>query len=423
MPGGKKRTLSHYLATRTPDRIVSRHAPGHNGSYIHLMAPGRGRTRAMLETSYTRPVPTHRRSPLSPLRIQRQSLDGIAHEAERRGRQLRVFRAAVLMLLMIAVGTAGFSLLTRGAHSLIDCFYMTVITISTVGFGEAIPIQGYPDRQLYTAVLVIFGGGSLVYFLSAFTAMVVEGDVFFTLWRRRMGKRLEQLTDHVIVAGVGRNGGYVVEELVDAGTPTLAIDNNPAHIDDVLTKHPQCLVIVGDAIDEATLAAAGLDRARALVAVLPDDRDNLLLVLTARQLCKEVHIVAKCEDERNLEKLERVGASRVVSPTKMGGHRMASEVLRPHLVRLTESMYRGEGQHIIQSVRLVQGSEFEGQTVRAFVLEDTSGCNLLGLREPEDDIVRYHPGLDKVLVAGSEVTAVGTPQQLASLRQALGHRE
>jgi len=357
---------------------------------------------------------------LNPLGVQRESLDSIAREADRRARRLRVIRATMLVGVILIGGTEGFRLLTGDAYSLIDCFYMTVITISTVGFNEVIPITGFPDRQLYTGMLIIFGGGSLIYFLSAFTAMVIEGDVFFTFWSRRMGKRLEHLHDHVIVAGVGRNGGHVIDELMQAGTPTLAIDTDATRIDDVLTHHPHCLVMVADALDEATLLAAHVERAKALVATLPDDRDNLFLALTARQIAPDLRIVAKVEDERNVEKLERVGVSQSVSPTMMGGHRMAAEVLRPEFVRLTEAIVRPDDVYNIAVVDIGVESEYVGRTLKEFQLEDVSGCTIMGMRGHKDREVRYHPDTNGRLEAGGSLVAVGTSEQLRLLRQDLG---
>ena len=161
---------------------------------------------------------------------------GVGDEAERRGRIWRVYRALGLVGAVFTLGTAGFYILTEGEYSLLECLYMTVITLSTVGFGEVIPIRGSTVMMTYTIFLTLFGMGTVLFFLTAVTAMVVEGDLLYRVWRRRMGQIIDELNGHVLVTGAGRSGIHALRELLSAKTPVVVIERDPERMEHILAE-------------------------------------------------------------------------------------------------------------------------------------------------------------------------------------------
>ncbi|MBR56657.1 MAG: hypothetical protein CMH54_01220, partial [Myxococcales bacterium] len=227
---------------------------------------------------------------MSPLR-------GKAAEAERKARQGRVTRAALLVCMVLLTGTYGYYELTNYTVSLLDCLYATILTVSTVGFQEVIPIRESDALTWFTIALIFFGGGSLLYFVTSITAMVIEGDLLYRFWRRRMLRTIENLNHHIVVCGAGRSGMHTIRELRSEGTPIVVIDVDPGRIEIVLQEFGEIMPhLVGDALEEQVLRAAGIDRADGLIAALHDDRDNLYLSLSARQLNPDLRIVAKVDE-------------------------------------------------------------------------------------------------------------------------------
>ena len=187
----------------------------------------------------------------------------IASTAEEAERRIRLLKALLMVLVVLGIGTAGYYGLTGGVHTLSKCFYMTVITVSTVGYGEVIPVTDSEALQLFTAVLILLGGGAIVYFLSSFTAIVIEGDLAQSLWRRRMEKKLSEISDHVVVAGMTMTGMNVVRDLVSNGVSVVAIDPDPERINRILVDvGEKVLVLPGDPLQESVLASVSLPSAR-----------------------------------------------------------------------------------------------------------------------------------------------------------------
>lgn len=337
-----------------------------------------------------------------------------------RERTVRVFRAGVLVILVLVLGTVGFGVLTQGSHSIFDCFYMTVITVSTVGYHEVIPIGQSMPLQLFTVVLILFGGGSILYFLSSFTAMVIEGDLAFGFWRRQMERRLGSVREHVIVAGAGRSGVHVLRELVRAGVPVVAVDTSAERIDALLGEFGEALiVVVGDALEESVLRTAGLERAKGVIACLHDDRDNLFLCLTARQLGHRARIVAKVDDPQTAEKFRKVGVDAVVSPGMLGGRRLVSEMITPEMSSFADALMAPTEQLKLAELTVGANAPMAGRTISEARGATERNCAIIGLRPRGASAFVYQPPSSDRLDPGSTLIVLAEHQDLGRLERLL----
>jgi voltage-gated potassium channel len=336
-------------------------------------------------------------------------------------RRLRVVRAAILVAGVLVVGSLGFYFLTDREHSFLECVYMTVITVTTVGYEEVVPVRESQTLTLFTLGVMLVGVGAVLYLLTAVAAMVVEGDLQQRLWRRRMEKRIENLRDHIIVVGIGRCGSQVIRELFNAGVPFVAVDIEPTRLELLVQDlHMECPVTVGDAMEDTILRAAGIERARGLVATLHDDRDNLFLCLTARHLNPRLRLVAKADERSSFAKFEKVGVNAIVSPPVMGGRHIASEMLRPDVASFVDGLLRvTESAPALSELRVDDAAPAAGKTLGEANLRARTNCLILGIRDDRESFYQYNPGPDVILAPGASVIALGDPVALESLRNLL----
>jgi voltage-gated potassium channel len=250
----------------------------------------------------------------------------------------RIIVAAGVLTFVIIAGTTSYHEVGAGRWSYFDCFYMTVITLSTVGFGETLPgMGGVHEARLITLALIVAGSGTLLYFISNLTALIVEGDLQGLLRRRRMERAIEHLQNHVIVCGIGTTGRHIVRELSTAGTRFVVVDTNRERIEEMVEHMDgELLYILGDATDDAVMERAGITQCHGIIAALSDDRSNLFVTISARALNKTARIVAKAVEASTERKLYRAGADSVVSPNYIGGMRLANEMIRPKTVEFLD---------------------------------------------------------------------------------------
>jgi len=253
-----------------------------------------------------------------------------------------LFYALLALLMVMLVGTVGYSLLGGPQYTWVDCFYMTFITISTIGFTEAVDVSHYQYGKLFTVFIGITGIGILGYVISTITAFILESDLNIVWRRKKMQQKIAKLNDHFIVCGAGRVGSNVVHELELTGRPCVIIEPVMASIQKYLESHPGQLYLHGDATDDAMLMAAGLMRARGVFAVAHDDNDNLVISLSVKQLNSNLRVVARCHDLKNADKVRRAGADEIVSPDFTGGLRLVSAMLRPQVVNFLDDMLKSD---------------------------------------------------------------------------------
>lgn len=320
----------------------------------------------------------------------------------------RVRRAVALLGATLVVGTVGYRVL---GLSLLDAAYQAVTTIATVGFREVEPFGR--AEKLFTIVLVLVGVGAALYAFSTVLEAVVEGRISRSVGRRRMQHRIDSMRDHVIICGWGRVGQAVAAYLVGNGRQVVVIDRDG----DRLTGIEHCYV-VGDANEDAVLRAAGLDRAKALVAALTTDADNLFVTLSARSLRKDLFIVARARHVDTQSKLLQAGADRVVNPQHIGGSRMAAFATQPHVVEFLDVvMHDGSLEFRLEEVAVPPGSPLAGQTLRESQIRDRTGALVLALRDTDGTFLT-NPEPGTRLEAGQVMIAIGTDDQLDALEAA-----
>ena len=249
---------------------------------------------------------------------------------------------ATALAVVLAAGTFGYRMIGDTQATWLDCFYMTFITIATIGFGEVIDLSQSQTGRAFTIVIATFGIGVYSYALSKTTAFLIEGEFNLALRRRSMLKRIDQLQGHYIVCGIGRIGTNVAHELAATGREFVVIDTSQAPIDAFRERNPETHWLHGDAAEDELLQSAGIAHAAGVFAVVGDDSKNLVIALSARQLNPKVRVVARCHDIGFTEKIRKVGADAIVSPDFTGGLRMASAMIRPQVVTFLDEMLRSE---------------------------------------------------------------------------------
>ncbi len=328
----------------------------------------------------------------------------------------RLLAPLVALSATIVAGTLGFWALGRGRFGLFECAYMTVTTVSTVGFGEVLPVGEIPGGRPFTMGLVLLGTFCLWWFMASVTAFLVGGELLGLGWRRRMASQLERMRDHVVVCGAGSTGIHVIRELAQLGTPFVVVDRNEAIAHEVVRAHGGAAV-VGDATHDEILEQAGVARARGIISALTDDKDNLYVTVTARALNPTLRIVAKAIDVKAEPKLRRAGADSVVSPNAMGGLRMVSEMLRPEVTTFLDTMLRDKEHPLrIAEIPVPALSPWVGRPLAELGL-GARGLLLLASRASaaEGGRFAYSPTDDTLVTGGSVLIVLGRPDDVGAL--------
>jgi len=333
----------------------------------------------------------------------------------------RLVIAGVAVLVLLVVGTFGYSLIDTGPHPILDSLYMTVITLTTVGYGEIVPLAQHPGGRIFTMVLLVFGAGVLVYFASTVTAFIVEGQLHQVFWRKRMQKAIADLKEHYIVCGDRAVAGHVIEELLRVGRAVVAVVPAGSAPPVLAPGVGEPLWVEGDPADEDVLRAAGIMRAAGVVSAMESDRENILVTLASRQTNPILRIVSMLADAKNELKLRRAGADAVVRPFVTGGLRMASEMIRPSVVTFLDQMLRDRDQNLrIDEIGLGAGSAAVGKTVEALAINQQPGALLVALVEPDGHTYRFKPEPSTPLAEGATLIVMGGPEALGVLRKKWG---
>ncbi len=319
-------------------------------------------------------------------------------------RILRRFYVAVIILVVATVlGTLGFHYGADPAPHWSDSLYMTLITISTVGYGEVVPVDT-PAERIFTGLLSIAGFGVLTFMFTSLTVFFLESDLDYTLRRRRMERKIRKLRDHYIVCGFGRVGRNVATELRLTHRQFVVIDTQEAQLTSQVEHFPELLWLAGDASDDDQLLAADIDDALGVFAVTGDDSRNLMIALTAKHLNPNVRVVARCHEVRNMPKLRKAGADAIVSPDFTGGMRIASQMVRPHVVSFLDQMLRSEQRLRLEEVPVPETS---GGCSLADIGRRGEGYVVVAVREAEDWV--FNPPDEFRLQAGQVLIAMVSP--------------
>lgn len=323
----------------------------------------------------------------------------------------RARRGLELFLGVLVIGTCGYSAI---GLSPFDALYQTAITVTTVGYGEVgahVPEVDIVHYRLFTLVLVLLGAGSAIYTISMVIETVVEYNADDGFRRRRMRRTINDMQDHVIIAGWGRVGRAIADYVRRHDTDVVVIDLAPK------TAPGDPPIVVGDANEDDVLREAGIERAAVLIAALNSDAENLSLTLTARSLRDDIFLVARTSAQHNERKFFQAGANRVVNPHQIGGSRMAALALQPNVAEfLDEVLDDPEHDVAIHEIRVFEGSDLEGRTVDEATRGDGRPV-LIAVRRPHGRYVA-NPPAELVLGTADVLIALGSEKQLASLRDA-----
>lgn len=320
----------------------------------------------------------------------------------------RVKIAFCLFALLMIGGTIGFTILED--WSLLDSLYMTIITLSTVGFGEIRPLS--PAGRLFTALLILLGVGTLAYAATRMIEALLEQRLLH--WRR-MQMEIKRIRDHVIVCGYGRMGQTVCAQLISRSVPLVVVERDRAVAEQL--DRQGILHLIGDATDDSVLLAAGLPRAKALAAVLPHDADSLFVTLTARSLSPEITIVARASNVKNEPKMVAAGANRVLNPYRSGGRQMARQLLQPAVTEFFDVLAGGtESGLSLEEIELQPESSLVGVTLRDAPIRREMDIIIVGVRRADRDLV-FNPPPDLAPQAGDVLLALGRNENLRKLEQ------
>lgn len=318
--------------------------------------------------------------------------------------------AIILLVLLIGIGVVGFKILTNA--NWIDALYMTVITITTVGFKEVSPLD--QDAKLFTILLILASVIIVGFAIKVITEYIITRNDVEELKQKRMQKTIDAMADHIIICGFGRNGKQAAKKLLAHKKSFVVIEKEK----ECVKKHIGLKIpfIVGNANEDDVLMRAGLDRANTLISALPSDSDNLFVVLSARQVNKDLHIISRASRESSYSKLKLAGANNVILPDMIGGDHMASLVVVPDLVEFIDNLaIVGESSINIEEIdveKLYETSKIK--TISDLELRKKTGCNVIGYKSPEGDYI-INPDANQLLVAGSMIIVLGRPEQINKL--------
>jgi len=307
--------------------------------------------------------------------------------------------------VITAMGTLGYHYIGRPSATWIDSFYMTFITIATIGFGETVDLSAHPMGRLFTVFIAIIGIGTLSYLFSTLVALLIDSDLNAELRKKRMEKQIAQMKGHYIVCGIGRVGSNVAHELAKTRRSLVVIERDRAVLDTWLEHHPHALYLHDDAADDDALHRAGLSNATGVFAVTGDDSHNLMVALSVKLLSPKVRVVVRLHDIRNTNKARRAGADEIVSPDFTGGMRIASAMVRPHVVNFMDQMlHSDEGQRVEQ---VVVPDGFDSKPL-AELVPKSKDYLLMALHEHGNWV--FNPSDDHMVNAGTALVLMTSPE-------------
>jgi voltage-gated potassium channel len=316
----------------------------------------------------------------------------------------KLFQVLSLVLLITAFGTIGYMVVE--GWNFLDSLYMTVITISTTGYREVHDLSS--KGMIFTIVLTVVGVGTALIAFTTGARFILEGELRQIVGRKKLERKIKELKDHYIICGYGRMGNIIAKELKEEGVQFIVVEKDPA----ALEEKKDVLVVMGDATRDHTLKEAGIDKACGLISVLPNDAENLFVVLSARGLNPNILIVARAMEEGSEQKLLRAGASKVVSPYLIGGLRMAHTVLKPTVVDFIEFTTKSGNIGLqMQEVTVQEGSILIGRSLEACTVGDDWGVIIVAIKQTTGE-TRFNPTHQSVIKAGDILIVLGEISKL-----------
>ncbi len=324
--------------------------------------------------------------------------------------RVKIYTAISLLVIMLFTGVLGFRFMSD--YSWVDAFYMTVITITTVGFGEVEPLDN--QAKIFTIFLILASVVILGYAITVITEYILSKNNIEELKQKKMQKKIDGFSDHIIICGYGRNGKQAAIKLLAYNKPFVIIEKDQEVMDKF--QSDDIPFVFGNANEDETLFQAGIERASTLICALPNDADNLFVVLSARQINASLTIISRASQETSYQKLKLAGANNVILPDRIGGDHMASLVVVPDLIEFIDNLsIVGKSNINIEEIsieKLYNTSEIK--TIKDLDLRRKTGCTVIGFKDGEGDYV-VNPEADQRLVPASKIIVLGRPEQIRKL--------
>jgi voltage-gated potassium channel len=324
------------------------------------------------------------------------------------GSRARLVYSLAALASVVAFGTVGFRLVE--GWPLLDSLYMVVMTVTTVGYETPAPLSH--GGRVFAIVFMVVGVGTVGFLLSTAVQALVRSEILAAYGERRRHRSMSKLRDHYIICGAGRVGTRIVREMRRAGVAFVVVESNALLAAELAL--PDARVLVRDATLDETLVEAGVERARGLAACLPDDADNLYVVLTARTLNPRLHIVARAVEESAEPKLVRAGANRVIAPTIIGSHRMAQALLKPAVADFVDSITAENLDLAFEQVEIAPGSTLAGLKLKDTTIRSALDIVVAAIRRKNGEMV-FNPSGDTQIREGDLLIGIGRAESLAEL--------
>ncbi len=322
----------------------------------------------------------------------------------------KIYTAIFLLIVLLTIGIVGFKVISD--YSWIDALYMTVITITTVGFGEVIPLDH--ESKIFTIFLILISIVTVGYALSIITEYILSKNNVDELNQKKMQKLIDSFKNHIIICGYGRNGKQAARKLAAYKKSFVVIEKDKDVIEKL--KSDSVPYVIGNANEDEILLQAGVDRASCFISALPSDADNLFVVLSARQINKNINIISRASQESSYEKLKLAGANNVILPDKIGGDHMASLVVVPGLMEFLDNLsIVGKTNINIEEVAVEKlYNTKEIKTIKDLDLRKKTGCTVIGYKDENGEYI-VNPEAELKLAPKSKIIVLGRPEQIEGL--------
>ena len=324
----------------------------------------------------------------------------------------------IILSLIFLGGTLGYYLLGKGEWSLVNCAYMTFITLSTIGYSETFDLSNRPEVRIYTMFIITFGLGAFAYYFSHLVSYIVEGDLKNFFWNRKMIKNSARLKGHIIVCGAGKTGVNAIEELLASRKEIVIIENKEEIINYLKNELGDNFPIIsGDATDDDVLINAGIEHAYGLISSLPDDKDNIYVVITAKSLNQNLKIVTKSIDPKTVRKFYSIGADYVVSSKRIGGIRMATQMISPTAVSFVEALIsHKDNKHTIDAISIPEYSHIINKELGKINLRKHTKALILAYKFEDDDDYELSPSPSTVFKENMELIVLASMKEFDKLK-------
>ena len=328
----------------------------------------------------------------------------------------KILHILYVILLIIFVGTVGFKMIGGSETSWLDALFMTATTITTVGYSDVIGLGDKPAGKVFTILYVLFSTGTILYVFTSLAAYIIEGELETVFRQRSMQRRIAKMKNHYVVCGIGMVGLYIVHELYQSKYQQIAVDSDGGKTEILKAHNVNVDLVVGDATENEILEMAMVQRAKGLFATTNSDNDNVVISLTAKQLNPELRVIARCNDTKNIDKIRRAGADAVVALNYIGGLRMASEMLRPHVVTLIDAMLRDRASEVkVEELQIPEHSSYIGKSLEEADFRALGNILIVAIRKAQGEWI-YNPTPDVVLEREMHLIILATPDERDLMR-------